>query len=131
KALRLARVLDDLQYELAVFLSLGHEEVSHCILADRGQLDAELCHFLAIKAVRNLDHDASAVTHGRVGTDSTTVRQVLEHRQAVLVDLEALDVLHLRNEADAAGISLISRIIKAVRIREPPGHRGAFEDGGL
>ena len=73
-----------------------------------------LRHLLAEEAVGNLHQHAGAVAHQRIGADGAAMRQVFEHEQAVLDDLVRLHALHLRDEADAAGIMLVARIIETL-----------------
>ena len=72
---------------------------------------------LAISSRKNrsgiCDEHAGAVADQRVGPDRAAMRQVLEHEEAVLDDLVRLDALHLGDEADAAGIVLVARIVEA------------------
>ena len=96
---------------------LRHEPVADAILAGRRQLDALLGHLLAEETVGNLHQNAGAVAHQRIGADRAAMRQVFEHEQPVLDDLVRLHALHLRDEADAAGIMLVARIIEALSRR--------------
>jgi hypothetical protein len=96
-------------------------------ICSASQRYALLRHLLAEEAVRDLDENACAIAHQRVGTDSTAMSQVLEDEQPVLDDLVRLLPLHMRNEADAAGIVLVARVVKALRGRKTGGcDRRAF-----
>ena len=94
---------------------LRHEPVADAVVAGRRQLDALLRHLLAEEAVRDLHQHAGAVAHQRVGADRAAMRQVLEHGEAVLDDLVRLHALHVGDEADAAGVVLVARIVEALR----------------
>jgi hypothetical protein len=83
------------------------------------QLDAEARAFLREKAVRDLDQDAAAVAHLRVGADRAAVAEVLQHREPVLDDAVRPDVLHVGDEADAARILLLRGIVETLLLRQP------------
>ncbi|MCY1243459.1 hypothetical protein D9M72_564750 [compost metagenome] len=96
------------------------------VLARLRQGDALLGHLLAEEAVGNLHEDARAVAHQRVGTDGTAVRQVFEHEEAVAHDLVRLLTLQMRDEADAAGIVFVARIIETLFSRQAGRENGRF-----
>ena len=97
--------------------SLRHEQIADAVVSGRRQRDAVLRQLLAEEAVRDLRKQAGAVAHQRIGADRAAMRQVLEHGEAVADDLVRLDALHVRDEADAAGIVLAARIVEAVERR--------------
>ena len=66
------------------------------------------------KRSRDLHEHAGAVAHQRIGADGAAMGQVFEHEQAVLDDLVRLLALHMGDEADAAGIMLVARIVKTL-----------------
>ncbi len=80
-----------------------------------GSVDALLGHFLAIETVRNLDQDARAVAHQRIGADGAPVVEVLENLQALLDDLVAFLALDVSDEADAAGVVFVLRVVQTLR----------------
>ena len=100
-----------------------HEEMADAILAGRRQLEALRGHLLAEEAVGNLHQHAGAVAHQRIGADGAAMRQVFEHGEAVLDDLVRLDALHVDDEADAAGIMLVARIVEARATAKCSGRR--------
>jgi hypothetical protein len=79
-----------------------------------GSFDALLGHFLAVELVRQLDHDAGAVAHQRVGTDGAAMFEVLQDQQTLLDDRVRLFTLDVGDEADAAGVMLVGFAIQAV-----------------
>ena len=93
---------------------LRHEPVADAILAGRRQFDALRRHLLAEEPVGNLHQHAGAIAHQRVGADGAAMRQVFEHGKAVLDDLVRLHALHVDDEADAAGVMLVARIVEAL-----------------
>ncbi|MNV22303.1 hypothetical protein D3C71_1132700 [compost metagenome] len=97
------------------------EEMTNGIFTGLRQRYALLCHFFTEETIRDLHKNTRAVTHQRVGTDSTAMRQVFQDEQAVLDDLVRLLALHIGNEADAAGIMLVARIIKTLGGRNAGG----------
>ena len=99
-------------------LVLRHEQVADGIFAGLRQDDALQRHFLAEEAVGDLHQNARAIAHQRIGADGTAMRQVFQDEQAVLDDLVRLLALHMRDEADAAGIMLVARIIKTLFFRQ-------------
>ncbi len=109
---------DDLVDVLAHCRVLRHEPVADAVVPDRRQFDALLRHLLAEEAVGNLHQHAGAVAHQRIGADGAAMGEVLEHGQTVLDDLVRLHALHLGDEADAAGIVLVARIVEALGFRQ-------------
>ena len=80
-----------------------------------GSFTPRLRHFLAEELVGDLDQAAGAVGELGVPADRAAVREVLQDREALLddgVDLLALDV---RDEADAARIVLVARVVQALQ----------------
>ena len=73
-----------------------------------------LRHLLAEEPVRNLDQDAGAVAGQRVGADRAAVGQVLQDLQALLDDGVALRALDVRDEADAAGVVFVGRVVETL-----------------
>ncbi|MEY9791221.1 hypothetical protein ABIE77_005780 [Sinorhizobium fredii] len=103
-----------------------HEEVADGIFAGLRQGDSLARHLLTEEAIGNLHENARAVTHQRVGADGAAMRQVFEHEQAVAHDLVRLLALHMSDEADAAGIVFVARIIEALFSRQTGGECGRF-----
>jgi hypothetical protein len=93
---------------------LGQEDHADAVLAGRRQVDALRRHLGAVVLVRDLDQDARAVAHQLVGTHRTAVVQVLEDLQPLLDDAVRSHALDVGDEADAAGIVLVSRAVQAV-----------------
>ncbi|MNE17902.1 hypothetical protein D3C80_1109020 [compost metagenome] len=112
---------DDLLEMLDLLGIARQEEMTDSIFAGLRQGHTLLGHFLTEEPIRDLHQNARAVTHQRVGTDSTAMRQVFQDEQAVLDDLVRLLALHIGNEADAAGIMLVARIIKTLGGRNAGG----------
>ena len=94
---------------------LRQEDHADAVFAVRRQRHALLGHFLAIETVRNLDQDARAIAHQRIGADGAPVVEVLENLQALLDDLVAFLALDVSDEADAAGVMLVLRVIQTLR----------------
>jgi hypothetical protein len=81
------------------------------------QRKAELACLLGEKLVRDLHQDAGAVAHARVRPDRAAMLEVAEDAQAVLDDLVRPAAFDVGDEADAAGILVQRRVIKALRQR--------------
>ena len=87
------------------------------VLAGRGKDHALGRHLGAVEVVRDLDQDAGAVAHQRVGTDRAAVVQVLEDLEPLRDDRVRLAPRDVGDEADAARVVLVlSRV-------EPGGRR--------
>ncbi len=99
---------------------LRQEDHADAVFAGRRQVHALARHFLAVVLVGNLQQDARAVAHQRIGADSAPVVEVVQDAQALLNDIVALLALDVRHEADAARIVLVARVI------QPLGRRHAL-----
>ena len=76
------------------------------------------------RAVRDLHQHAGAVAHQRVGADRAAMGQVFQHAQAVGDDLVgACTPFMCDDEADAAGIMLVARVVKPLALRQAAGLR--------
>jgi hypothetical protein len=94
---------------------LGQEHHADAILTRRGQLDALRRHLGTKVVVGDLDQDAGAVAHQRVGADRAAVVQVLENLQTLRDDRVRLASGDVGDETDAAGIVLVRRRIQSGR----------------
>ena len=94
------------------------EDQADAILAGRGQRDAELAALLAEKRVRHLHENAGAVAGVLLAAAGAAVLQVNEDLQRIADDVVRLAVLEIDDEADAAGIVLVARIVQALLVRE-------------
>ena len=65
--------------------------------------------------MRNLDEHAAAVAGFRIGTDRAAMIEIEQDFETLLDDRMRFAVLHVGNEADAAGIVLAPRVVKALR----------------
>ena len=88
---------------------LGQEDHAHTVLARRRQGHALLGHFFAVQSVRNLDQDARAIAHQRVGTHGATVVNVLQDLQRLRHDVVALHTLDVGHKAEPAGVVFVTR----------------------
>ena len=94
---------------------LRQEDHADAVLAGRRQLDALRRHLGAVELVGDLDQDAGAVAHQLVGADRAAVVEVLEDLQALLDDGVGLVALDVGDEADAAGVVFVGRVVQAGR----------------
>ena len=74
---------------------------------------AEVGGDLAVERVRDVDHDAGAVTGVHFRAGGAAVIDVFQDVETVLDDRAAGSPLHVRHEADAAGVMLVCRVIQA------------------
>ena len=88
---------------------LGQEDHAHTVLARRRQGHALLGHFFAVQRIRNLDQDARAIAHQRVGTHGATVVNVLQDLQRLRHDVVALHTLDVGHKAEPAGVVFVTR----------------------
>ena len=88
-----------------------------------GQADILLFHFPLEEPVRNLNENAGAIAHQRIGADGAAMGQVFEHEQAVLDRLMGRLVGKIGNEANAACITLVRRMIQALGTRQATNRR--------
>jgi hypothetical protein len=82
------------------------------------QLKAEAPGFSAEKLVRELHKDARPVSRKRIGANRTAMLEVKKDFKAVLDDLVALFTLDIDDQAKPAGIMLLCRLVKALRLRK-------------
>ncbi len=99
---------------LAGGVLLGQEDHAHAVFARRRQLHALLGHLFAVELIGNLDQDACAIAHQRVGAHSATVVDVLEDLQRAQHDVVALLTLDVGHKAQTAGIVFIALGVQAV-----------------
>ncbi len=102
---------------------LRQEDHADAVFACRRQVHALARHLFAVVLVGNLQQDARAVPHQRVGADRAPVVEVVQDAQALLDDLVALLALDVRHEADAARVVLVARVVQALGGRQALGAR--------
>ena len=93
-----------------------HEELAHAIVAGGGKLEADALGLLDEEAVRDLQHEASAVARLGVRTHGTAMLEVLEDGKAIRDHAVALLVVDVGDQPDAAGIVFVARVIKTMRL---------------
>ena len=86
-------------------------------MARLGKREAELLAFGRKEAVRNLDQDAAAVAQRRVRADRAAMVEIDQNLKTLFEDRMRLAVLHVGDEADAAGIMLLRRIVETLGAR--------------
>ena len=117
--LALARdvLAEDVDHDLPPFRIARHEHEADRVMAGLGQRDAELGGLPGEERVRDLHQDAGAVAGARIGADRAAMLEIEQDRQRVLDDLVRLAVLDVGDEADAAGVRVVDRIVEADRVR--------------
>ena len=92
-----------------------HEELADGVVSGRGQGEAELGAFLGEEAVGDLRQHAAAVAERRVGAGRAAMVEIDQDLQALLEDRVRGAALHVGDDADAAGIALVRRIVETLR----------------
>ena len=91
------------------------EDHADAVLARRRQGETQLGALAREELVRDLDQDAGAVAGSRIAAAGAAVRQVDQNLDALEDDVVRLLALDIGNEADAAGIVLVARVVQALR----------------
>ncbi len=107
-------VLELVHRDLARLLVARHEAHGHGILARRGQNDALALGPVAVERIGDLDQDAGAVAHQRVGAHRAAMVEVHQDAQTRLDDLMGLAALDVGHEAHAARVMLVARVVQAL-----------------
>ena len=94
-----------------------HEHVTDRVMPGLRQLDLERRGDLVEEGVRDLHQDAGAVAGEWVCTRGAAMGQVFQNLDTVLDDCVARAALQVGDEADAAGIVLMLRIVESLRLR--------------
>ena len=104
----------------------------HAVLAGGGQVDAEPCgRPPAKKRVRHLQEDAGAVAGVLLAAAGAAVLEVQQDLDRLLDDLVRLAALEVDDEADAAGVVLVARIVEALFPRRPERHGRVLDHLGV
>ena len=82
----------------------------------RRQRETELGALAREKLVGDLDQHAGAIAGSRIAAAGAPVRQVDQHLDALQNDLVRPLALEVRDEADAAGVVLVARVVEALRL---------------
>ena len=96
----------------------GEEDHADAVLAGLGELDVQAATFANEKLVRELEEDAGAVTGFGIATAGAAMGEVDQNLDALAHDLVGAHALDAGDEADAAGIVLVARIVKSLRRRQ-------------
>ncbi len=114
---------------------LRKEDHARCVGAERRQLDPELLRLAAQEAIGELEQDAGAVAGFRVAAAGAAMFHALEHLDALVHQRVRLRAVDLRDEADAARVVLVRRVVETLRggtsLRSLHAHsfsRGAHSD---
>ena len=106
---------DPLEHAADLFagcVGMREEDEAGAIEAGGRQRDAERRGNLAQKAVRHLDKDAGAVAGRRFAAARATVQEVDEDAQPLLDDGVRPAAFDVDDEADAAGVVLVDRVVQ-------------------
>ena len=99
----------------ARFGILRKKNQARAIFLNAGQLDADLAALAREKIVRHLHEDARAVSGLFVAPARAAVREVDEDLQGLVNDIVGFCALQVADEAHAAGVALVARVIKPLR----------------
>ena len=94
-------------------------------MAGRRQGQAVLVRPVAQQRVGDLDQAAGAVAHQRVGADRAAMVEVDQDLQARADDVVRLAALDVGDEADAARVVLVARVVQSWS-RRGAHHHGAY-----
>ena len=111
KALRLA---DRLGGHLVSGVFARQEDHADAVFAGWRQAHALPRHLLAVQPVGNLDQDAGAVAHQRIGAHRAAMIEVAQDRQALLDDRVIPAALDVRDETHAAGIVFVTGVVQTL-----------------
>ena len=113
-ALRRDDLFDDIAHLLSGLAVARHEELADRVMAGFRQLESELGAFRREERVRDLRQNAATVAKRGIGADRAAMVEIDQNLQALLEDVMRLSVLHVGDEADAAGIVLLRRIVETL-----------------
>ena len=97
-------------------LVLGQEHHADRVVARRRQLEAFFLGLGDKELVRDLNQHAAAVAGLGIGAGGAAMVEVEQDLEAHPHDVVRLGVVHVGDEADAAGIVLLGRIVEAVSL---------------
>ena len=114
----LALLVDDRMQERAHAVALlrgaRQEHEPAAVLLGRRQGNAQAAALATKERVRNLDQDAGAVAGVRLAAARAPVEQVDEDRERLADDRVRPAALDVDDEADAAGVVLVSRVVETL-----------------
>jgi len=87
------------------------ERHAHAVGADLREIESQLFALAQKKLVRNLHENASAVAGFRVAPAGSAVRQVEQYLNALGYNVVTFTAANTGDEADAAGIMLLRRMV--------------------
>ena len=116
KALLLDYALEDAFALQAIMLFDRQKAHGHAISARLGQRYPQFAALLHKKLMRNLDQNSRAIARFRVTSRGAAMGEVDEYLQPFADDLVASFALDAGHKTHAAGIVLITRVIKPLRL---------------
>jgi hypothetical protein len=120
-ALGLHELLEPLLKAPALDPVARQEHEARTVLAVARERDPRLLAGFLIECVGHLDEDARAVACVRLGARGTAVVEVLEDLDRLLEDPVRLASLHVDDEAHAARVVLVPRVVKPLLGRQAVG----------
>ena len=101
--------------DLATFRIARQEQSADGVIAFLGQSKAETSGFFAQETIWNLHEHAATIARFRVRADSAAMIEVQKNLKTLGDNVMRLAIVHIGDEANAAGIFFICRRIKAMR----------------
>ena len=101
-----------------------HEQRADGIEAGLRQGEAEARGFLREEAMRDLHQHAAAVASLGIGPDRAAMVEIEQDLQAHPHEFVGFGVVHIGDEADAAGVMFVAGVVKALRRRQAVGGEG-------
>src|SRR5262249_7040771 len=116
------RALDQLPDFFAIRRVGWQEDHARAVLARGREREPEVRRRLAEEAIGHLHEDARAVAGARLAATRAAMQQVEQHLQPLLDDAVRLAPLDIDDEADAAGVVLVGRIVETSGVGKVAGH---------
>ena len=98
-----------------LFGILRQEHQARAVLEMARQLDPDLPAFAHEEIVRDLHEDAGAVTGLLVASARAAVGEIDEDLERLVDDVVGFDALEVADEAHAAGVALVARVVQSLR----------------
>ena len=98
---------------------LGQEHDADRVAAALGQRETVLARLRGEELVRDLQEHAATIARLRVGPGGASMVEVEEDLQPHAHQVVRLPVVHVGDEADAAGIMLLGGVVEALGVRQP------------
>ena len=112
------RGIDQLARPRADLRIARHEELTDGILAGGRQRDADFCADIPEKSVWNLHEDPAAIAELGISAHRAAMIEIKKNLKSHFDNGVGLFIVHIRDEADTAGVVLQRRIVKPLGYRQ-------------